>query len=252
MSDQIATLTVMRSEVERLPALLENLSAFGERHMVETGDAFDAIRQQAGVIAHHAPLPWGAAFDAARNAAVPHIRAPWVLIVDTDERVPPSLRDYLVANLETWQRAGVEGVYLPRKNHVLGRPLWHSSSWPDYQLRLMRREKVNFGAQLHRFGPRLEKTLHAPAEERVALLHYSFESTADYVRKINLYSSIEAEQSTERGGVPRALLAATRDFASRFVRQQGFRDGAAGLHFAMCMAFYRYLSVVKREEPKKP
>ncbi len=251
MVSTVATLTVMRGEIDRMPGLLENLAKFSERHFVETGDSTESLRQFAGINVHHAPLPWGAAFDAARNAAVPFISAPWVLIVDTDERVPPTLVDYLLENLPTWERDGVEGVFLPRKNHVLGYALKHSGSWPDYQLRFLRRDKVNFGRELHKFYPDLGKSVRGPIEDSKAIHHFSFENTRDYVNKINLYTSIEADQSTQSSSVAGAVFAAARDFASRYVRMGGFLDGNAGLHFAICTAFYRYLSVAKRWEKAK-
>ena len=244
----IATLTVMRGELDRLPGMLASLGAFSERHLVETGESADWADDFPDVQVHHAPLPWGAAFDAARNVAVPHIRASWVLIVDTDELVPPTLVEHLIEQLPNWQRAGVEAVYIPRRNHVLGHPLRHSASWPDYQLRFMQARAVKFGATLHRFDPEVGKTVRLAADPRLALQHHSFPSTSSYVSKVNLYSDIEALQSPTGSSIARAVLAGARDFASRFVRARGFRDGAAGLHFAVCMAFYRYLAEAKRWE----
>lgn len=246
----LATLTVMRGEVERLPALLATLAWCEERHMVDTSLSPTKAPELSSFVFHHHPLPAGASFDAARAAATPAIRANWVLVVDTDEQVPESLVAHLRERLAQWEREGVEGVWLPRRNHVLGHTLEHSSAWPDYQLRLIRRSKLAFSDTIHAGMPKLERTERLPAQAALALQHHSFESTTEFAEKINVYSRIEADQKPNPGASPtKAALAFLRTFVARYVRQKGFRDGQAGLHYAMMMSFYRYLVVSKQWEP---
>jgi hypothetical protein len=253
LGETVATLTVMRGEIERLPGLLENLEWCAERHFVETGPSLDVLRDIRDIERHHHPLPLGAAFDAARGTALPHVRAPWILVVDTDERLPTSLLDYLALQLPRWDIDGVEAVWLPRRNHVLGEPLRFSSAWPDYQMRVFRREAARFTNQIHGFVPaELKHQLRVPAMDALAIQHFNFETTTDFVTKLNLYSGIEADQSRETTApsVSGALYRATREFAVRYLKMKGFRDGAEGLHYALMLGMYRYLIEAKRWEKK--
>ncbi len=252
-ASKLATLTVMRGELERLPGLIENLAFASEKHFVETGPMSAELKAWPGLVVHHHPLPLGAAFDAARSEALPHIKAPWVLVVDTDERVPPSLVEHLLARLPELESKGVQGVWVPRRNHVLSAPLLHSSAWPDYQLRLFRTEAASFSNQIHAFVPKLEREEKLPAIDALAIRHFNFETTTDFVTKLNVYSGIEAEQSKETASpsVLRALYKAGRQVAVRYVKMKGYRDGAEGLHYALLLGVYQYLIETKRWELKR-
>jgi glycosyltransferase involved in cell wall biosynthesis len=249
----IATLTVMRGELERLPGLLENIAFASERHFVETGPTTEGLRGVDGIVVHHHPLPLGAAFDAARGTALPHIKARWVLVVDTDERIPPSLVEHLRVRVAEFEAAGVEGVWIARRNHVLGQPLLHSSAWPDYQLRFLRRDAAAFSNQIHGFAPKLKREERLAAMDALAIQHFNFETTTDFLTKLNVYSGIEAEQSKEAASpsVTRALYKASREFAVRYLKMKGYRDGAEGLHFAVMLGMYRYLIESKRWERRR-
>lgn len=250
---KLATLTVMRGELERLPGLLENLSFTDERHFVETGEMSETLRKTPGIVVHHHPLPLGAAFDAARGEALPHVKAPWVLVVDTDERVPTSLVEHLLARLPEFEERGVQGVWVPRRNHVLSAPLLHSSAWPDYQLRLFKTSAASFSNQIHAFVPKLEREERLPAIDALAIRHFNFETTTDFVTKLNVYSGIEAQQSKDSAppSVLRALYKAGRQVAVRYVKMKGYRDGAEGLHYAVLLGVYQYLIESKRWEFKR-
>lgn len=251
----LATITVMRGETSRLSGLTETLSWVNERHIVETLPGAAPSEEYAGFSVHLHPLEEGTPFDGARAAAVPHIQANWVLVIDTDERIPRELAEYLERQLPRLEASDVQGAWIPRLNHVLGYALSHSSSWPDYQLRLFRTDAAAFSDKIHDYAPALARSTRFPADRRIAIRHYAFESTEAFVAKTNLYTSVEASQSSQSGAEAtpaRALWAATREFLARYLKMSGYRDGAYGLHIAVMMAIYRYLSHAKLWERGLP
>ncbi len=250
MNDEIATITVMRDEFARIPPLLEDLSWAAERHIVVTGPELPSQLLDR-VTLHHAPRRLGASFDEARAEALSSVRARWVLVVDTDERVPSSLVDRLTARIQDPGADALDGIWIPRRNHILGRPLRYSSVWPDYQLRFLRTDSAAFSSRIHNPVASDHKRVEwLPAADELAIQHFSFESTREFVAKLNLYTDIEAAQTegTGRTGVARAAILGTRDFLTRYVRMQGFRDGSEGLHLSILMGFSRYLLESKRWE----
>ncbi|MFN2540322.1 MAG: glycosyltransferase family 2 protein [Mycobacteriales bacterium] len=241
----------MRGETDLLAALLPQLGWADERHVVETAEDDAETRRVAGnANVHHHPLPQEASFEDARAAALPHIASDWVLVVDTDEVVTPSLARALRDRVDEWHGSGVAGVWLPRRNTVLDKPLAHSSAWPDYQLRMLRRDQLSYTPELHAPAVVTGTTERLPAADSCAIEHYPFRSTEQYLDKLNRYSSLEArQQGADPGASPaRAAARAVRDFLARYVKMQGFRDGAVGLHYCVTMSAYRYLSEVKRWE----
>lgn len=244
----IASITVMRGEWDRLPALRRTLAWVSERHIVETSPNLGADEVYEGFAVHHFPLPLGAPFDSARRAANQHVRAPWIFVVDTDERVPLMLADLIVDRLAEWDSRDIDGVWIPRQNHVFGRRLQYSSAWPDYQLRVIRRSAAEFRNRLHSGMPELTSVTRLPPDSSYAIQHYNFESTQDFVDKVNLYTSIEASQSPGRSSPIRAFIHALREFLARYVRMRGYRDGPFGFHYALLMSLYRYLIEAKRWE----
>lgn len=252
----IATLTVMRGEWTRMERLLPTLAWAAERHIVETAATVIGTPSQleAGAQVHHLPLLAGQPFDGARAAALPWITSDWILVVDTDERVPDTLVQYLQNCLPSWADGDLAGAWIARRNHVRGRPLRYSSAWPDYQLRLLRRTSAQLGDQLHAGVSVAGPTLHLPAHDDLAFQHFAFHDTAQFLSKLNNYSTIEAAQrEPERGMMRSPVAGAIRVFAARYFKMQGFRDGRDGFHFSLLMALYEYLVREKRWEfDRKP
>lgn len=245
---EVATLTVMRGEANRLPTLRRTLGWCAERHIVETSPELLPSEAYSGFQVHHVPLELGAPFDGARSGALAHIQAPWVFVIDTDERLPTSLVEYVLKAVSS--DSSPEGFWIARQNHVLGHPLRHSSAWPDYQLRLIRTASASFTDQIHDFGPQLSRSETFPARPELAIQHFAFDSTEAFVDKANRYTSIEARQSqsSSRATPAKAALGAIRELFARFIKMRGFRDGRFGLHMSIMMALYRYMAEAKRWE----
>jgi glycosyltransferase involved in cell wall biosynthesis len=76
-------------------------------------------------------------YSAQRNWAIDNlpIKSDWQLHLDADER----LSDGLVAELKDLvPHAEVNGYYLARLTHFLGRPIYHGGMYPIWQMRLFR------------------------------------------------------------------------------------------------------------------
>lgn len=180
--------------------------------------------------------------EPARNAAVQAASNDWVLVVDADEEISPQLREWAYARIQDAE--GLGGVFVPRKNFVLNR--WARSSYPDYQLRLLRREGLEWPPRVHALPKVKGRTEHIPARrDDLALLHANVHMR-DVFERYNRYSDDEVEK--RRGWRP-GLLAFWLKPAFRFFRSYvlkgGFRYGVRGYISARNEAIYKYMSMVK-------
>lgn len=182
-----------------------------------------------------------------KNWAIPQVTHEWVLIVDTDERVTPELKVEILRVLE--QEGDYAGFRIPRLNHCFGRPLRHGGYYPDYQLRLFKRDGG-------RYQPR-EVHAHVILDGRSGTLqqpfiHYGQRSVEQVMRTwLGRYTTWEAQERLGQGArfrVWELLLRPIAAFAHRYIWQRGFHDGLGGLMMAAFSSIYVFITYCKMWE----
>lgn len=190
--------------------------------------------------------------DPARAFAVEKCRGDWVLILDADELVPAPLSRALRALVAS---GAADAVRLPRLNYIFG-DVVHHGGWgaeQDRQLRFFRRGAVQLSHQIHAFiqpAPGARVT-DLPGGLGLALVHFNYVDASDFLQRLDRYTTVEARLALERGetlGAAKTVAAAAREFAARYLRRQGFRDGWRGAILAAFMAFYRLAAAAKLHE----
>jgi glycosyltransferase involved in cell wall biosynthesis len=168
----------------------------------------------------------------------------WVLLVDSDERVTPALREEIQASLRRDGGAYV-GYALPRLVFYLNR-WWRRGGWyPDYDVRLFRRERVTWGGS----DPH-EKILVDGKVGRLKnpLHHFSYRNIDDHIQRINRFTSISSQELQKEGGHWRlsdALLRPAARFFRSYILKRGFMEGFAGFYVAVTAAIYVFLKYAK-------
>ena len=179
----------------------------------------------------------------------------WVLLIDSDERVTAELKQE-VLNALTAENGQYAGYAVPRLVYYLDR-WWRRGGWyPDYDVRLFRRERGFWGGsdpheKISVDGPirRLQHPLH----------HFSYRNIDDHVQRINRFTSISSKELQKEGGRWRlsdALLRPLGRFFRSYFLKRGFMDGFAGFYVAVTAAVYVFLKYAKLwelelEEKKK-
>lgn len=168
----------------------------------------------------------------------------WVLLVDSDERVSPALRQEI---LEALSRKGeaCAAYRVPRLVYYLRR-WWRRGGWfPDYDIRLFRREQATWGgSEPH------EKILVNGLVRRLKnpLEHFTYRNIEDHIQRINRFTSIssgELKKAGRRWWLSDALLRPAVRFGYSYIWRRGFMDGFAGFHVALTSAVYVYLKYAK-------
>jgi glycosyltransferase involved in cell wall biosynthesis len=167
----------------------------------------------------------------------------WVLLVDSDERVTPELRNEIIMALK--QDNAYAGYAIPRLVYYLGRWWWRGGWYPDYDVRLFRRDRATWGG----LDPH-EKILIDGRVRRLRkpLHHYSYRSIEDHLQRINRFTSISSGELKSAGGRWRlsdALLRPAVRFFRSYVLKRGFLEGFAGFYVATTAAVYVFLKYAK-------
>ena len=190
----VSVITVMRDEWDLAYRLGNSILWCEDWHIVVTDDGVTETELRAladrllstwgsRLSIHHYPIPLGDSFDAARASALPSVKNDWILVLDTDERVPES-------TLETIKDAisdasdDVGGFWFPRLNYVLTRPLFSPAYWPDWQLRLVRRTAVTFPDGIHNKYRVRGRSVHFEKSPEAAIHHFNFRSNDQFLKKI--------------------------------------------------------------------
>src|SRR5262245_59067155 len=137
---KLSAIIITRNEAHNIAACLESVAFCDERIVVDSGSDDETVEIAAAAGATVLSHPWFG-FGAQKNFALSQAHGDWVLSVDADERVPPSLAAEILAAIKNPAPTGYE---INRLSTFLGRPMRHSGWFPDYVLRLVRREKARF------------------------------------------------------------------------------------------------------------
>lgn len=174
-------------------------------------------------------------FAAYRNAALDAVDAEWIFFVDADERIPPPLAAEV---LEVIRREEA-GWWVPRHNFIAGCRVRHGGFYPDYQLRLLRRDAARYDPA----RPVHEVVILQGASGylKEPMLHYNYDDWGQFYEKQRRYAVLESAILRERGVKPwphKFVRQPLREFWRRYVKLQGWRDGWIGLRLAALLGFY--------------
>ncbi|HWO43596.1 MAG TPA: glycosyltransferase [Candidatus Eisenbacteria bacterium] len=173
----------------------------------------------------------------------------WVLVVDSDERVSPELREEIERALAR-DRGRYAGYAMPRLVFYLGRWWWRGGWYPDYRLRLFRRERASWAGE----EPHDKVVVDGEVRRlRAPIYHFSYRNMDDHMQRINRFTTIAAQQLYDKGAPWRWIDALGRPavrFFRSYVLERGFLEGFAGFYVAVTAAMYVFLKYAKLWELK--
>jgi glycosyltransferase involved in cell wall biosynthesis len=252
----ISVAIVAKNEANNLPRCLASVRDWVAQIVVvlnDTTDGSDAIARAAGAVVHH--LPWRGYRDS-KNEAVDLTREPWVLSLDADEEVSPALRAEITRFIARPDAATFAGVRFPRKVWFVDRWITHGDWYPDYSVRLFRRDGARWGGD-----PYVHERIECSgpvATLRSDLHHYSFPTLSAHVAKINPFADLFVRQQLERKSTFSLYAAVFRPawrFFRAYIMRRGFLDGFPGFYIACATSFgvfVRYSRLYEEENRTNP
>ncbi|RKZ12918.1 hypothetical protein DRQ53_04665 [bacterium] len=242
-SADLTVAMITRDAEALLPKALESVRGLASRIViVDTGSRDSTVQLARGferVEVHEAGAFAG--FGAAKQAALDLCRSEWVFFLDADERVDGRLAEAIREVVGAAQQAH-DGWRVRRRNHVLGRPMNSMGLDRDRPLRLFRRESGRVSDSLVHEAVLVDGSV---GQLDGQLDHHTMQSLDDYLRKIDLYTTLELEQRPRPLRVWHLAFVGPMTFVKWYFLRGGWRDGVQGLVWAGLTATSRFVRDMK-------
>ncbi len=163
-----------------------------------------------------------------------------VLSLDADE----ILSAQLIQTINRIKRRKIiyDGYVIPFRNHFLGRRLKYGGE-NYYMIRLGKRKKFKIKkVSVHEsllLNSKNIATLNSP------VMHYSYRSLGQVIRKFSTYSLSEANEkykTGERSSIKKIILYPIHMFWARFIKDKGYRDGCFRIPLDLGFAYMEFLT----------
>lgn len=246
MKVPVSVAMITKNEEKNIREALESVRDFEEIVVVDSGSTDRTVEICKEYTDRVYQLDWRG-FATQKQFAIDNATLSWVLVLDADERVTEALKKEIVQKIKDNE---CDGYFIPRKNFFLGKWIKHSGWWPDYTLRLFKKDK----------GKMQQREVH----ERVVvngkvgylkepLLHYTYQSLEDFIKKMQIYSSygaveIEKNKPSKCKIFLKLFFSPLFTFLKMFVLKKGFLDGLRGFILAVLYSFYSFLKYAKAWE----
>lgn len=240
---KLSVIVITKNEAAHIEACLDSVDFADEIIVLDSGSTdatCDIARQRGARVERSADWP---GFGPQKNRALALATGDWVLSIDADERVTPELARSIQQALSA---PDAQAYRVARLSNFCGRWIRHSGWWPDYVVRLFRRDSGRFSDVLVHEHVVVSGTTGTLSGH---FLHYPYASLEVFVDKINRYSTEAARAAYEKGrrtGVMGPFGHAAWTFVRHYVLRRGVLDGWQGLILAGMAAtgsFYRYVKL---------
>lgn len=241
----LAVVIITRNEEENIVPCLESASFADEIVVLDSGSTDRTVELARQFTSRVFTAPWEG-FGKTKNRAVEAATMPWIFVLDADERLTPELRQEIEAILQA--DGPLDGYRVPRRNFFCGRFIKHLGWYPDYSIRLFRRERGRFQ----------EREVHESVQVqgrvgtlRQPMLHYTYRSLSDFLQRLDRYSTLAAREIIKQGIKPhwgelvwRPLLT----FVKLYLLKRGFLAGRDGYTLAFLYSTYTFVKYAKARE----
>jgi glycosyltransferase involved in cell wall biosynthesis len=238
----ISVVVLTQNEEKNIADCLHSLSWCDEIVIIDdySTDATEQVisslsLKQVHVYKHHL----NGNFSDARNFGLEKARHEWVLFIDADERISSSLQYEIVSSI-TSSIENYTGYYLKRTDVMWGKELRFGEVGNIALLRLAKKGSGKWTGHVHERWQVKGKT----TKLKKALLHYPHQNVTEFLREINYYTDIRAEELYKLKKKTSLLAIAAyplAKFLQNYIFKQGFRDGVRGMILALMMSFHSFL-----------
>lgn len=238
--DMVSAVILTKNEEKNIKSCMAGLSFCGEVIVVDDASTDKTVKIAKKLGARVFCRKLQGDFSKQRNFGLSKSSGKWVLFVDADEIVSKRLAKE-VEEKTLSDKKDINGYYLKRLDHFLGKKLRFGETSQVKLLRLAKKDSGGWVRKVHEVWE---------MEGRVGelinpLIHYPHKTLKKFVHSMNKHSSLHATANLEEGkrsNLIKILFWPPLKFINNFIFKLGFLDGIHGFLVAMMMSFHSYLS----------
>lgn len=241
---KISAVIITYNEEDRLPDALASLEGSADEIVVVDSYSTDRTVEIARAAGANV---WQNRFEdygRQKNFAMEKAGHEWILNLDADERVSPELKRAISDLREKAAPPAAAAFAIKRKTFYLGRWIRHSGWYPDRKVRLFRKSAATWQGRVHERLTVDGDVAKLPGD----ILHFTYRDIGDHVRRLERYSSFQAEEIAKQGKkclCLRLLLLPPVTFLRHFLWKLGLLDGFPGLVIATVQSWGTALKYLK-------
>jgi len=243
----ISAVLCVYNEEKNIEECLKSLSFVDEIIIVDDGSSDKTVEIAKKYTDKIFPHDHVGYVEPLRNLAIAKAAGNWILVLDADERVPTSLAEKL-QTIVSEDDPKLSCIEIPRKNMIFGKWIEHTGWWPDYQRRFFRKDKVTWSDEIHSVPEVDGEVIKLPSEEAMSILHENYENIADYLQRMDRYTSIESEEAREVLHISHFLQKPASEFLFRFFAKEGYKDKEHGLVLSLLQSYFQLVTLTKQWE----
>lgn len=231
--DNLTVVILTKNEEENITDVIKNGAQLTKNILiVDSGSADKTVELAKAAGARVIYRVWDNDFSAQRNFALKYITTEWVLYLDADERLTESI----IAEIKKVINENKKALYkFERRTSAFGKDFKYGVLSPDYVKRMFPVKNGKWQGKVHE-----AVVTELPVIKLNGYIkHYTYKNFEQYINKMNVYSSIWAENSNKKVGfikdiVFRPIFA----FVKMYVIQLGFLEGWFGFVLAVNYSLY--------------
>ena len=238
----LSVIVITKNEEDRIKACLESVKWADEIIVVDNGSqdhTIDLAKKYTDKILTSKDQD----FATIRNKAIDKASGEWVLYVDADERVLESLREEIEALIK---RAKFSAYAISRKNIVFGKEVNYGPFWPDWVIRLLKKEDFEIWVgKVHEY-PKFSGKL---GYTKNSLIHLTHRNLDQIVLKSLEWSKIDAKLRIDANHPKmsgwRFLRILFSEMLNQGILRGGFFNGTIGVMDAVLQTFSMFITYVR-------
>lgn len=245
----LSVVVLTKNEENRIKVCLESVKWADEIIVVDNGSKDDTLK----IAEKYTDKIFNVNlqdFSEIRNFAIEKTSGDWVLFVDADERVLKSLKEEIEVIISF---SDFSAYAISRKNIIFGQEVSYGPFWPDWVIRLLKKNDFDsWIGKVHEY-PRFKGKL---GYSKNSLLHLTHRNIDQIILKSLEWSKIDAKLRLDTSHPKMSGWRFLRIFISEVFNQgilrKGFFNGTIGIMDSILQAFSMYITYVRLWQLQQP
>lgn len=240
----VSTIIITKNVATHIERCLQSVQWTDEIIVIDSGSTDETLSICRKYTNHIHSADWPG-FGVQKNRALDKATGEWILAIDADEY----LSEPLIASIQQiLANKPIHAAYaMHRLSKFCGQYLKHGDWKNDWVVRLFQKNQARFNdALVH------ERLIVNGSNGKLKgyMYHNSFSDFEEVLTKVNLYSTLSAQQQFDqhkKSSLGKAIIRGVWTFVRCYFLKKGFLDGKMGFMMAVSAAegtYYRYLKLM--------